>query len=100
MQLTQVLIAPVVTEKSTDAHAQSKYTFRVHPRATKVDIINAVKAAYGVDAKGVNIIPVLKKVRLVGRGRVITKRPAAKKAIVTLKAKQSIDFNQLKSTKK
>jgi len=100
MQLTQVLIAPVVTEKSTDAHAQSKYTFRVHPGATKIDIMNAVKAAYGADAKAVNIIPVLKKIRLAGRGKVITKRPASKKAIVTLKPNQSIDFNKLKSTKK
>ena len=100
MQLTNVLIAPVVTEKSTDAQSQSKYTFRVHPDATKIDIMNAVKAAYGADAKAVNIVPVLKKVRLVGRGKTITKRPAAKKAIVTLSSGQSIDFNKLKSTKK
>jgi len=99
MQLTNVLIAPVVTEKSSHAQSKSKYTFRVKVSATKVEIAQAVTKAYGVDVTGVNIIPVHKKQRLVGRGRVITKRPSSKKAIVTIKAKQTIDFNKLKTSK-
>lgn len=100
MQLTNVLIAPVVTEKSASGQSQSKYTFRVHSDATKVDVIKAVSQIYGVDVVSVNMIPVRKKERLVGRGRTITKRSASKKAIVTVKAKQSIDFNKIKTSSK
>lgn len=99
MQLTNVLIAPVVTEKSSNAQSKSKYTFRVKATATKVEISKAVGKAYGVDVTAVNVIPVRKKQRLVGRGKTITKRPASKKAIVTIKAKQNIDFNKLKTSK-
>ena len=99
MQLTNVLIAPIVTEKSTAAQSSSKYTFRVHLAATKVEIAKAVNKAYGVTVTSVNVIPVRKKERLVGRGKTITKRHTSKKAIVTVKAKQSIDFNKIKTSK-
>ncbi len=99
MHLTNVLLAPVVTEKSAAAHAQYKYTFRVHSRATKVEVTKAVEMAYGVEVASVNVIPVQKKVRMAARGKIMTKRPASKKAIVTLKEKQSIDFNKLKTSK-
>jgi len=99
MQVTDVLIAPVVTEKSTTAQTKSKYTFRVRANASKIEVAKAVNKAYGVDVVGVNVIPVRKKVRLVGRGKTITKRPASKKAVVTIKAKQSIDFNKVKTSK-
>lgn len=91
-----VLIAPVVTEKSTMAQAHHKYTFVVHPDANKIDILNAIERVYGVKVNKVHIIPVLKKVRLGGRGRVITKRPARKKAIVTLQGKTTLDVNKFK----
>ncbi len=100
MELTTVLIAPVITEKSSMAQSQGKYTFRVHSRATKVDVQKAVETAYGVTVDSVNIIKTLKKVRLVGRGREITKRPASKKAVVTVKSGQTIDFNKLKISNK
>lgn len=99
MHLTKVLIAPVVTEKSTKAQSKSKYTFRVNADASKIEIAKAVSKSYGVDVKSVNIIPVRKKERLVGRGKTMTKRLASKKAIVTIKAKQNIDFNKLKTSK-
>ena len=99
MQLTSVLIAPVVTEKSNQAQTQSKYTFRVHSNATKIDVAKAVTKAYGVDVKSVRVMPIQKKIRRVGRNKFITKRPASRRAIVTVKAKQSIDFNKLKTSK-
>lgn len=98
MELTNVLQSPVITEKSTMAQANQKYTFMVHPRANKVLVKKAVEQTYGVKVKTVNILPVLKKVRLAGRGRAITKRHNGKKAIVTLPPKQSIDFNKVKTT--
>lgn len=99
MELNKVLKAPVVTEKSTKAQTSSKFTFRVDSNANKTEIAKAINKAYGVDVTSVNIVPVRKKQRLVGRGRTITKRRTSKKAIVTVKAKQSIDFNKLKTSK-
>jgi len=99
MELANVLMAPVVTEKSTKAQSTSKYTFRVNQSATKNDIARAINKAYGVDVVSVNIIPVRKKQRFVGRSKVITKRRTSKKAIITVKAKQSIDFNKIKISK-
>jgi len=99
VEVTNVLIAPVVTEKSASAQGAGKYTFRIHGQATKTEVAKAIAKAYGVDVVSVNIIPVRKKERLVGRGRSITKRPASKRAVVTVKAKQSIDFNKVKTSK-
>lgn len=96
MELTNVLISPVVTEKSSAAQTGRKYTFLVHLNTNKVEIAKAVNRFYGVDTVSVNIIPVRKKIRMAGRGRSITKRRMAKKAIVTIKAKQTIDFNKIK----
>ena len=99
MDLTKVLLSPVVTEKSTRIQENRKYTFLVHLKANKIEIAQAVEDAYGAKVDSVNIVPVLKKIRLVGRGREITKRPAARKAIVTLKPKQTLDFNKIKAAK-
>ncbi len=99
MQFTKVLISPVVTEKSSNAQTKHKYTFRVNADSNKVEVAKAVSRVYGVDVTSVNIIPVRRKERLVGRGKVMTKRPASKRAIVTIKAKQNIDFNKLKISK-
>lgn len=99
MHFTNVLIAPVVTEKSASAQTKSKYTFRVRTDATKIEVAKAITQIYGVDVVSVNVIPVRSKTRLVGRGRTITKRSASKKVIVTIKDKQSIDFNKVKTSK-
>lgn len=99
MELTNVLLSPVVTEKSVNSQTSKKYTFLVHLDTNKVEIAHAVEKAYGVNVKSVNIIPVQKKVRLAGRGRQITKRHAAKKAVVTIGPKQTIDFSKVKASK-
>ncbi len=96
MEASYVLITPVVTEKSAKAQTLRKYTFLVHLDANKKEIQNAVQMAYGVDVVRVNILPVLKKSRIAGRGRQITKRHQARKAIVTVAPTQSIDFNKIK----
>ena len=99
MDYHHILIAPVVTEKSTHAQAKKKYTFIVNAKANKIEIGQAIHTAYGVDIQSVRIIPVRGKVRLAGRGRVVTKRPNRKKAIITLSGKGSIDFNKIKTLK-
>ncbi len=99
MELSSVLISPVVTEKSTKAQENRKYTFLVHLNANKIEIRKAIEKFYGVTVDSVNNIPVKSKVRLAGRGRTITKRRNAKKIIVTLKPKQTLDVNKVKTSK-
>ena len=99
MELSNVLISPVITEKSSGAQVARKYTFLVHLHANKIEICKAVENAYGVQVESVNIIPVRKKVRVSGRTKHITRRHNARKAIVTLKPKQILDFNKVKTAK-
>ena len=94
MELTQILLSPVVTEKSNAKQAKHVYTFLVNLKANKIEIAKAVGKAYGVDVKKVAVISVRAKRRLAGRGKLITKRPAAKKAFVTIDAKQTLDVNK------
>ncbi len=94
MQTTHVLIAPVSTEKSVGM--PGKYTFEVHPDATKADVKKAIQEFYGVEPEKVNIIKLPPKERIIGRGRVIQKRKTTKKAIVSLEAGATLDFNAFK----
>lgn len=83
-----VIIRPMVSEKTTGAMADSKYTFLVDSRADKTAIKAAVEEIFGVNVIQVNTIHTLGKMRRMGlfRGR----RSSTKKAIVTLKAGQKI----------
>ena len=97
MDSHQVLKSPIVTEKSTTAQAKHKFMFWVNQDANKIQVAQAVEETYGVDVKKVNLVWVQSKTRLAGRGKTITKRPAGKKAIVTIDPKQTIDFNKVKT---
>ena len=80
-----IVIRPVITEKSMAAAAQNKYTFRVAKDATKIDIKKAVEELYeGVKVDKVNTVSVRGRAKRVGRFEGYTS--AWKKAIVTLKA--------------
>jgi large subunit ribosomal protein L23 len=92
MDYTQVLIKPVVTEKTTIEETNGRYTFIVNSKATKIDIKNAVRQLYGVDVKQVTVRPTPQKIRLVGRGREIVKRQRVKKASVTLAKGERMDL--------
>ena len=83
MQQLQVLIRPVVTEKSTLLQEQYKYVFEVLPTANKVMIKKAVEGAYDVRVVGVNIVKNHGKFKRYGPRR--TRTRDKKKAIVTLK---------------
>ena len=82
----------VLSEKSnTQTEEQNKYTFKVSKTATKIDVANAVKAIWGVSPKSVNTINCsgkAKRKRTKNAGR----SASYKKAIVTLKADDSIDI--------
>ena len=80
-----VILKPVVTEKSMNAMAEKKYTFLVHTDATKNQIKEAVEKMFeGTKVKSVNTMNQDGKNRL--RGMVVGKNSKTKKAIVTLTA--------------
>jgi len=100
MGIYDVIIRNVVTEKSSENHSLGQYVFEVNKDATKIDVKNAFKAIYGVDANTVNMIISPKKTRLIGRGKLFTKRRVKKKAIVRTKNGVTIDINKIKEAKK
>ena len=82
MLAEEIIIAPVVTEKSNDGLNEGKYTFEVNPKATKIDIKNAVEKLFEVRVLKVNTITVKGKEKRVGYH---TGRTSDwKKAIVTI----------------
>ena len=85
-----VIIAPVITEKSMAAQEANVYTFKVVKDATKSEIKNAVEKAFNVEVKSVNTLNTKSKKRRVGRYSGRTK--TYKKAMVTLKDGSSIDM--------
>jgi large subunit ribosomal protein L23 len=89
MHFSDVLIAPVVSEKTNDMMIEeNKYVFIVSPRATKIDIRRAVSQRYNVVVDRVNLINLPRKPkRAMGRGYQTGKR---RKAIVTLIEGQGI----------
>lgn len=97
MNLSQILIRPVLTEKSVHQETAGKYTFMVHQDATKVDVKNALRALYGVQVEKVNILHGLPKFRM-GKGRKpMEKRSFTRRAIVTLKAGEKLELTKTKS---
>ena len=70
MEHTQVIIRPVVSEKSYVLASADRYTFRVHPNANKTEIRQAVEALFGVNVTAVRTMSV-KPPRGVGRIRLL-----------------------------
>ena len=86
-----IIVRPVVTEKSLEATKSKRYTFEVQKNATKPEIAQAVEEAFGVTVAKVNTINMKKKPKRLGVHAGYTK--AWKKAIGTLKAdSKTIEF--------
>ena len=86
----EILKAPVITEKSEIAKEAGKYTFKVDPKANKLEIKEAIEKLYNVKVTAISTINVKTKKRRVGRYTGLTNR--TKKAIVTLAEGQTIDL--------
>jgi large subunit ribosomal protein L23 len=86
----QVLLAPVVSEKSYSLITDRKYTFKVHEDAHKTQIRQAVEELFEVKVESVNIVKVQSKPKR--RGFVKGRRPGWKKAIVELKEGHEIEI--------
>lgn len=89
-RLYDVLVRPIVTEKSTAAGELNKVTFAIAPRATKVDVKRAVETLFKVTVKKVNTMNTEGKIKRF-RGNP-GQRSDLRKAIVTLAEGQSIDL--------
>ena len=86
----QVLIAPVVSEKSYSLIEDNKYSFRVHEKAHKTQIRQAVEELFDVKVEGVNVVKVRSKPKRRGLAR--GRKPGWKKAIVQLRSGDRIDI--------
>ena len=92
MNLTahDIIIRPIITEKSSSLMALNKYTFEVHKSSNKIQIRKAVEEVFNVKVAAVNTINVKGKMRRRGLAKGFTR--SWKKAIVTLKPDQHIEF--------
>lgn len=92
MHVYDVLRRPIVTEKTNaQVNADNQYTFEVDRRANKMQVKDAVETAFNVKVMEVNIIRIPAKKGRYGR-LLVTKKPAFKKAVVTLAAGSTIQF--------
>ena len=87
----EIIKAPVITEKSQIAKSEGKYTFKVDPKANKIEIKEAIEKIFKVKVTAIRTINVKPKKRRVGRYTGFTSR--YKKAIVKLADGQTIELN-------
>lgn len=85
-----IILAPVISEKSYDAIEQGKYTFRVADRSSKPEIARAVEQIFKVTVTKVNTMNMKPKPKKQGYNRGTTS--SFKKAIVTLKQGDKIEL--------
>ena len=90
MHAGQVILAPIVSEKSYAASVRGSYTFRVHNDAHKTQIRQAVEELFQVRVQAVNVIKVQPKPKR--RGLIRGQKPGWKKAIVQLREGDSIEI--------
>ena len=88
----EVLLAPVVSEKSYSLITDRKYTFRVHKDAHKTQIRQAVEQLFDVHVESVNVSQVQSKPKR--RGLTKGRRPGWKKAVVRVREGETIEIFQ------
>ncbi len=88
MHVRDVILAPCISEKTHAALEENKYTFRVAPKATKVQVRQAVGSIFKVGVEEVNIMN--KRPKRKSLGKYVGKTSAWKKAIVTVTKGQKI----------
>ena len=89
-RIVGTIVGPHLTEKASGATARGWYTFRVRDGANKIVIKQAVEDRYGVKVERVRVGR--QRPKEVRRGRVIGSSPGFKKAMVKVRAGQSIEF--------
>ena len=86
----QILLSPVVSEKSYSGIAEGRYTFKVHPDAHRMQVRQAVEDLFDVHVQRVNIVKVQPKPKR--RGLFKGTRPGWKKAIVQVREGETIEI--------
>jgi large subunit ribosomal protein L23 len=95
MKLSEVLIKPIVTEKSNKlTDVRRTYAFRVDRKANKLEIKRAIEGFYGVNVIDVNtvVVPGKSKTKFTKAGFISGRKPAFKKAYVTVAEGENIDL--------
>ena len=95
VQYYDVILKPVITEKSMAAMGEKKYTFLVHPEANKTMIKEAVEKMFEVKVEQVRLLNVPGKLKRVGRK--FGKTKDWKKAYVKLKDGYDISYGELEA---
>ena len=85
-----ILVRPLITEKTTMLMQEGKYAFVVAKTANKIEIAKAVETVFNVKVLAVNTVNVMGKTKRMGRHE--GKRPDYKKAIVKLAPGERIEF--------
>lgn len=95
MRLSEVLLKPVLSEKVNQlTEKYNRFTFIVNRKANKLEIKKAVEQFYGVQVENVNTLTMPSKVkqRNTKAGLLVGRKPAKKKAIVTVAKGETIDL--------
>ncbi len=90
MEARDILIRPLINERSTELMQEGKFVFIVDKCANKIQIAQAVKEIFNVNVLDVNTMNVKGKTKR--RGRTVGKTASYKKAIVKLEAGQTIEY--------
>ena len=90
MEARDILVRPLITERTTQLMAEGKYVFVVAKAANKIEIAKAVAEVFKVKVAKVNTVNVTGKKKRMGRTE--GKRPDYKKAIVKLDPGETIEF--------
>ncbi len=90
----EIILRPVISEKSMDESGRGKYTFAVHDEANKIQIKDAVEELFKVNVTRVNVLTTHAKEKRRGtkRGRISGYTTPWRKAIVTVATGQKIEF--------
>ena len=95
MKLSDVLVKPVLSEKANkQSEKMNRYTFIVDRKANKLEIKRAIEQFYGVQVENVNtaVMPSKLKAKYTKAGYIIGRKPAKKKAVVTVAEGETIDL--------
>jgi large subunit ribosomal protein L23 len=95
-----IILAPLVTEKSLASQEKSSYTFLVDPAANKNQIGAAFESVFGIKPKKVRTVNRSGKVKTNWKNRLPINKADKKIAIITLKKDQKIDILSIKTDKK
>ena len=95
MKPSDVLIKPILSEKANkQSEKMNRYTFIVDRKANKLEIKKAVELFYGVQVENVNtsVMPSKLKAKFTKAGLIVGRKPAKKKALVTVAEGETIDL--------